>query len=159
MPESTRMTVTRLIPASAEAIYALVTLPSGHVAMDGSGMLLAAPDDKPLTAVGDTFVINMDREPLGDVPDMGKYDVLNTVLAIEPNRLLEWSVGTFGRPAFGHFYGIKLTPISDSQTQVDNYVDWSGIPEKYRDRVTFPVVPEHMMQATLVRLEEALLST
>ncbi len=158
MSEPTRMTVTRVIPASAEVIFALVTLPSGHVAMDGSGMLVAAPDDRPLTAVGDTFVINMDREPLGDVPEMGKYDVLNTVLAIEPNRLLEWSVGSVGRPPFGHFYGISLKPISDSETEVANYVDWSGIPEKYRHRVTFPVVPEHMMQASLVRLEEAVLS-
>ena len=158
MSEPTRMTVTRVIPASAEVIFALVTLPSGHVAMDGSGMLLAAPDDTPLTKVGDSFVINMDREPLGDVPNMGKYDVLNTVPAIEPNRLLEWSVGTVGRPAFGHFYGIALTPISDSETSVANYVDWSGIPDKYRDRVTFPVVPQHMMEASLVRLEEALLS-
>ena len=59
---------------------------------------------------------------------------------------------------FGHVYGIALTPISDSQTRVDNYVDWTGLPEKWRDRVKFPVVPEHMMQASLVRLEEALLS-
>jgi len=158
MSDSTRMTVTRVIPASAEAIFAMVALPSGHVAMDGSGMLVGVSDDQPLTATGDTFVIHMDREPLGDVPEMGKYDVLNTVTAIEPNRLLEWSVGTVGRPAFGHFYGISLTPISDSQTEVANYVDWSGIPEKYRDRVTFPVVPAHMMEATLVRLEEAVIS-
>ncbi|MDP2013542.1 MAG: polyketide cyclase [Actinomycetota bacterium] len=158
MSEATRMTVTRVIPASAEVIFSLVTLPSGHVAMDGSGMLISAPDDKPLTAVGDTFIINMDREPLGDVPEMGKYDVLNTVTAIEPNRLLEWSVGTVGRPAFGHFYGISLTPISDSETEVANYVDWAAIPEKYRDRVTFPVVPQHMMEASLARLEQALLS-
>jgi len=156
--EPTRMTVTRVIPASAEVIFALVTLPSGHVAMDGSGMLLGADEDVPLTAVGDSFVMHMDREPLGDIPEMGKYDVLNAVTAIEPDRLLEWSVGTVGRPAFGHVYGIALTSISDSQTQVDNYVDWSGLPEKWRDRVTFPVVPEHMMQASLVRLEEALLS-
>ena len=158
MSDSTRMTVTRVIPASAEAIFAMVALPSGHVAMDGSGMLVGVSDDQPLTATGDTFVIHMDREPLGDVPEMGKYDVLNTVTAIEPNRLLEWSVGTVGRPAFGHFYGISLTPISDSQTEVANYVDWSGIPEKYRDRVTFPVVPAHMMEATLVRLEQAVIS-
>ena len=158
MSEPTRMTVTRVIPASAEVIFALVTLPSGHVAMDGSGMLLAAQDDQPLTAVGDTFVIHMDREPLGDIPDMGEYDVLNTVLAIEQDRLLEWNVGTVGRPPFGHFYGIALTPISDSQTEVANYVDWSGLPDKWKDRVKFPVVPQHMMEASLVRLEAALLS-
>ena len=158
MPEPTRMTVTRVIPASAEVIFALITLPSGHVAMDGSGMLLSAPDDTPLTAVGDSFVINMDREPLGDVPEMGKYDVLNTVLAIEPNRLLEWNVGQVGRPPFGHYYGIALTPLSDSQTEVANYVDWSNLPEKWKDRVKFPIVPQHMMEASLVRLEEALLS-
>jgi len=158
MSDPTRMTVTRVIPASAEVIFSLVALPSGHVAMDGSGMLISPAEDRPLQAVGDSFVMNMDREPLGDIPDMGKYQVLNTVTAFEPNRLLEWSVGTVGRPPFGHVYGVALTPISDSQTKVDNYVDWSGLPEKYRDRVKFPVVPASMMEASLIRLEEAVIS-
>ena len=51
-------------------------------------MLEAAPGVRRFTAVGDTFEMDMDREPLGDVP-MGKYQVLNTVTRIVPDELLE----------------------------------------------------------------------
>ncbi|MFA7324551.1 MAG: hypothetical protein WC005_09345 [Candidatus Nanopelagicales bacterium] len=89
---------------------------------------------------------------------MGKYQVENEVVAIEPNRLLEWTVGVVGRPKFGHVYGIRLTPVDSSLTVVENYMDWSGIPEKWKDRVRMPVVPAHMMEASLQRLEAAILS-
>ena len=47
--------------------------PQGHVAIDASGMLQDADGDA-VTAVGDTFVVHMDREALNDFP-MGTYDV------------------------------------------------------------------------------------
>ena len=61
--------------------------------IDGSGMLEAAPDAQPLTAVGDTFDIDMDRTPLNDIPGLVKYSVRNTVTQIEPGRLVEWTIG------------------------------------------------------------------
>ena len=63
-----------------------------HVELDGSEMLLASPDASPLRAVGDSFDMKMDREPLGDIP-LGKYEVHCEVTAIEPDSLLEWNVG------------------------------------------------------------------
>lgn len=63
-----RVTIRRRIAAPPEAIFAVVADPAGHVAIDGSGMLVAAPDAAAVTAVGDTFIMNMDREPLGDIP-------------------------------------------------------------------------------------------
>ena len=41
--------------------------PKGHVAIDASGMLQSSSGE-PATAEGDTFVIHMDRESLGDLP-------------------------------------------------------------------------------------------
>jgi len=158
MSESMRVSVTREIPASAEVIFAMITLPAGHVAMDGSGSLVSAPSNHQLHAVGDTFLMDMDRESLGDIPDMGKYQVENEVHAFEADRLLEWTVGMADRPKVGHVYGIRLTPIDTSLTLVENYVDWSGVPEKWRTRVSWPVVPASMMAASLARLEAAILS-
>ncbi|CAB4622029.1 unannotated protein [freshwater metagenome] len=158
MTNEMRVSVTREIPASAEVIFSLITLPAGHVAMDGSGSLVCAPSNHRLTAVGDTFLMDMDREPIGDIPDMGKYQVENEVTGIETNRLLEWTVGMTGRPRVGHVYGIRLTPIDTSLTLVENYMDWSGVPEKWRDRVKWPVIPAGTMEASLARLEAAILS-
>ena len=58
-----RVMVTRRVAAPAHAIFLLVSDPARHVDMDGSGMLRAAPGSKPLTAVGQTFDIDMDRRP------------------------------------------------------------------------------------------------
>lgn len=158
MSESMRVSVSREIPASAEVIFSMITLPDGHVAMDGSGSLVSAPSNHQLQAIGDKFLMDMDRESLGDIPDLGKYQVENEVHALEVNRLLEWTVGMVDRPKIGHFYGIRLTPIDTSLTLVENYVDWSGVPEKWRTRVSWPVVPASMMQESLARLEAAILS-
>lgn len=114
--------------------------------IDGSGMLEVAPEARPLERVGDAFEMDMDREPLGDVP-MGKYKVINTVTRIEPDALVEWNVGTPERGVFGHVYGFEIHSLPTGETEVINYCDWSGVPEKYQDR--FPIVPESMMQKTV----------
>ena len=158
MSDEKRVSVSREIPASAEVIFSMITLPAGHVAMDGSGSLVSAPSNHQLTAVGDTFLMDMDREPIGDFPEMGKYQVENEVTAIEENRLLEWSVGMAGKPRVGHVYGLRLTPISSSLTLVENYMDWNGVPEKWAARVAWPVIPAGTMEASLARLETAILS-
>ena len=72
VPDEERISATRRIAAPAAAIFAIVSDPAGQVAIDGSHMLVAAPDAKRLEAVGDTFTMDMDREALGDLP-LGKY--------------------------------------------------------------------------------------
>lgn len=148
-----RISVERVVHASAADIYALVTDPAGHVRIDGSGMLVEAPDGRPVTAVGDTFTMEMDREPLGDLP-MGRYSVLNTVTALETDRLVEWTVGSRGRTPIGHVYGFVLEPIDDTSTRVTSYCDWSRLHSKLVGKIAFPVVPASMMEETLDRLAE-----
>jgi hypothetical protein len=152
MSDQHRAAVSRRISAPASAIFVLITDPTMHVSIDGSRMLQAAPDAQALTAVGDTFTMDMDREPLGDVP-MGKYQVLNTVTRLVPDTCLEWTVGLVGQPAFGHFYGYELEPVGDGETLVTSYVDWSGLPDEWRDRVPFPVVPMSMHEQSLENLD------
>jgi hypothetical protein len=120
-----------------------------QVEIDGSGMLQAASDSKPLTAVGDTFEMKMDREPLGDLP-MGKYEAFNTVTRIVPDTLLEWNVGSRERRAYGHVYGWEIRAVRSGETEVTNYCDWTNTPEKARDR--FPIVPQSMMEKTVDNL-------
>ena len=147
----TRLELTRVLAAPVAAIFALISDPDGHVKIDGSGMLVAAQDSKPMTRVGDSFVMNMDREALGDIP-LGKYQVRNTVTAFVPDELFEWNVGGVDQPPFGHVYGYRLAPRDDRTTEVTLYVDWSGVrPGSIRDR--FPIVPAHMLERSLDNLE------
>ena len=66
-----RITVERAIAAEPEAIFEVLATPSGHVAIDASGMLMAASGQR-VTAVGDRFDVHMDRESLQDYP-LGEY--------------------------------------------------------------------------------------
>jgi hypothetical protein len=85
---------------SASPSPRIVSDPARHVEFDGTGMLQAAPGAKPLTAVGETFDMDMDRRPLGDIPNMAEYKVRCTVTQLIPNRLVEWtSVPWASRPA------------------------------------------------------------
>jgi len=153
MSDRYRVSVSRTVKASPADVFRVVTDPNMHVEVDGSGMLQAAPDAKRLVAVGDTFEMDMDREPLGDVP-MGKYRVINTVTRIEPDALLEWNVGAIDRSPIGHVYGWEMTAVNADETEVTNYCDWTGIPEKWLESVPFPVVPVSMLEQSVENLAE-----
>ena len=65
-----RLEVQRAVAASAGEIFAVLTDPRGHVAIDSSGMLMEASGDT-VAKAGDTFVVHMDREALNDYPLAG----------------------------------------------------------------------------------------
>ena len=148
-----RMSATRRIAAPASKLFQIVSSPAGHVQIDGSGMLEAAPDAKPLTAVGDTFDMDMDRTPLSDIPGLVKYKVRNTVTQFVPDRLIEWTVGSADRPPVGHVYGWQIEPVSDTECDVTNYCDWTAVSQKYLDRRPWPVVPVEMLEKSVQNLE------
>lgn len=145
-----RVSVTRRIAAPADAIYAIVSDPAGHVRIDGSGMLEAAADARPLTEVGQTFDIHMDRTPLNDIPGLVKYSVRNHVTRIEPGRLVEWTIGAVDQPPLGHVYGWQLDPVSATETDVTNYCDWTNIVPALRAAGReWPIVPVSMLEQTM----------
>jgi uncharacterized protein YndB with AHSA1/START domain len=148
-----RVTLTRTIAAPPARIFELVTDPAMHPEIDGSGMLEAAIDARRVTAVGDTFDMAMDREPLGDLP-MGKYQVRNTVTKLEQDALIEWTVGGIDTPPVGHVYGWKLEPAGDGATNVSHYCDWSNIIDALRAaNREWPIVPVHMLEGSMDNLE------
>lgn len=149
-----RVSATRRIRASAHALFEIVASPEGHVRIDGSGMLDAAPDARPLTAPGDVFDMEMDRTPLGDIPGLVKYTVRNTVTQLVPDQLVEWTIGGVDQPPFGHVYGWRLDAVSDAETDVTNYCDWTNItPELRARRPDWPIVPVEMLEQSLANLD------
>jgi hypothetical protein len=141
-----RMEVQRTIGAGPEAIFGVLCDPLGHVAIDSSGMLMSATG-KPVTKVGDEFVVHMDREALNDYP-MGLYDVTVTIVTFEPDREIAWTILGEIRPPIGHVYGYTLTPAAEG-TLVTSYYDWSSIDPTYKDAGIFPVISEGALRATL----------
>jgi hypothetical protein len=150
---SERISATRRIAAPASKLFQIVSSPDGHVQIDGSGMLEASPGAKPLTAVGDTFDMDMDRTPLNDIPNLVKYQVRNTVTQFVPDRLIEWAVGSADRPPMGHVYGWQIEPVTDTESDVTNYCDWTAIPQANKDRRPWPVVPVEMLEKSVENLD------
>jgi len=130
--------------APAGEIFAVLTDPRGHVAIDSSGMLMGASGDA-VAKAGDTFVVHMDREALNDYP-LGLYDVTIEIVTFEPDREIAWTV--HGQLDLGHVYGYRLEPIAES-TLVTSYYDWSAVEQSWKDAAIFPVVPESALRATL----------
>jgi hypothetical protein len=142
-----RFEVQRTITADPQVIFQVLCDPRGHVAIDSSGMLMSADGD-PVTGVGDTFVVHMDREALNDYP-LGRYDVIIKITAFEPGREIAWTVAGTARPSIGHVYGYRLEPDGSGGTLVTSYYDWSDIDPSWRERGVFPVISEGALRATL----------
>jgi Polyketide cyclase / dehydrase and lipid transport len=141
-----RIEVQRTITADPAAIFRLLCDPQGHVAIDSSGMLMDATGE-PVAAVGDSFIVHMDREALNDYP-LGRYDVTVTITRFVPDREIAWTILGQIRPQIGHVYGYVLEPAAGG-TLVTSYYDWSSIDPAWKQAGIFPVLPEGALRATL----------
>ena len=146
MTTTERMEVSRTIEADPVTIFRVLCDPQGHVAIDSSGMLQAATGE-PAAAVGDSFVVHMDREALNDFP-MGRYDVTVNIKTFEQDREIAWTILGQIKPQIGHVYGYTLEP-SDDGTVVTSYYDWSEIDPQWKEANIFPIIPESALRATL----------
>jgi len=143
-----RIEVDRAIAADASAIFEVLRSPDGHVQIDASGMLMSA-DGEPAGAVGDRFVVHMDRDSLRDF-DLGEYDVTVLITAFDPDREIAWTIDGQIQPPIGHVYGYRLEP-TEGGTLVTSYYDWSELHENYAQMADaiFPVISETGLRATL----------
>jgi uncharacterized protein YndB with AHSA1/START domain len=103
--------VERVIPATPEAIFALIADPARHKEIDGSGTVRDAKNVPQELTLGAKFGMSM---KLG-VP----YSMVSTVIEYEPGRRLAWQ--TFppigARIAGGRIWRYELEPV-DGGTRV-----------------------------------------
>jgi len=132
----TSVTESRDIDAPAARIFSVVSDPSRHPEVDGSGMLRSAVDNERVTRVGDVFHINMVHW------DLGNYVMANHVVAFEKDRLIAWEPivdswenskyqSTVGQPGLRH-WGWQLEPLSENSTRVTAFFEGSRLPEDLR---------------------------
>ena len=154
-PVEQRLSVRRTVATDPATIFQILSSPSGHVAIDASGMLMSAEGDR-VTGVGDRFDVHMDRESLNDYP-LGEYTVTVVITRFEPDRAIEWSIDGVMQPPIGHVYGYELEPI-EGGTLVTSYYDWSQISDDWRAAGIFPVISEGALRATLGILDRTVRS-
>jgi hypothetical protein len=144
-----RLEVQRTIKADPTTIFDLLRDPQGHVAIDSSGMLMDA-SGATVTAVGDQFIVHMDREALNDYP-IGLYDVTVTITKFVADREIAWTILGRIRPPMGHVYGYRLEPVEEG-TLVSSYYDWSASDPVWRNAGVFPVISEAAVRARMPRV-------
>lgn len=140
MAHDRAVSVSRVIPAAADQIFAVLASPAGHAQIDGSGTVVAARDGQPDTLVlGSRFGMNM---------KMGlPYRMQNTVVEYEENRLIAWQ--HFGK----HRWRYELAPV-DGGTRVTETFDWSTARSpKFIELMGYPKKHVPNMERTLERLE------
>ena len=148
-----RFEVQRTIKAAPDVIFSVLRDPKGHVAIDSAGMLMSATGE-PVSGVGDSFVVHMDREALNDYP-LGHYDVTVSITAFVLDREIAWTIRGKIRPQIGHIYGYRLEP-ADEGTLVTSYYDWSEIDPVWNEAGIFPIMSEGALRATLGILDRTI---
>jgi uncharacterized protein YndB with AHSA1/START domain len=143
-------TVERVIPASAEDIFALIANPNRHPEIDGSGSVRQAKDAPNALTLGSTFGMDM---------KVGyKYSMINTVVEFEPNRRIAWkpasTLAALSKLLGGPIWRYELEPV-EGGTRVRETWDISG------SRIKLLLGPMRKktilgMTKTLERIEEIL---
>jgi hypothetical protein len=144
------VSVQRMIPASAEAIFALVADAAKHPEIDGSGSVKTAKPGAPERLyLGAKFGMSM---KLGV-----SYSMVNEVIEFEENRLIAWQArpsGFAGRFVGGRIWRYELEP-TDRGTSVTE--SWDISKDHQRLLLKLGPVPSqtrHNIEKTLERIEQ-----
>lgn len=144
------VSVERHLPFGAAEIFALLADPERHPDLDGSGTVKKVRAASPPLAVGSDFDMHMRRG--------FSYSTRNTVIALEPDRLISWRTRPLTFPLSlligGRTWTYELSPWTDG-TRVT--ATWDLREERNR-RLVRPMAsdPGADMTTTLERLEAAL---
>jgi uncharacterized protein YndB with AHSA1/START domain len=145
------VTVERLIPAPAEAIFELLTDSGRHHDIDGSGSVVAPKGEPQRLSLGSQFSMSM---------KMGfPYSMTSTVIAFEPNRKVTWQTrgaGRLGSHVGGRIWSYDLQPVEGGTLVRESWdiSQESGVTKSMVRRAA-DKTRDHMA-ATLERIERLL---
>lgn len=147
-PDPRHITVSRVVDAPVERVFAFLADPDRHPDIDGSGRLRAARTHTALTDVGEVFTTEMHDQ------EGGKYRTDNIVTTYVRDQAIGWAPGPAGHDPIGYTYTFQLTPQGPSSTLVSQIYDWSAVPEELIP--TMPAVTRDQLVAGLDRMAAAL---
>lgn len=126
-------------------VFAVVTDPTRHASIDGTGWVTDAVDPEPLRRVGQLFRMAMYHP---EHPD-GAYETVNEVTVLDPPRAVAWRTGYVDdsrTPVYGGWWWrYDLEPLPDGRTRTTLTYDWSEVGPGPREHLTFPpFAPSHL---------------
>jgi hypothetical protein len=147
------VSATTIIDAPATVIFAVLTDPIKHAAIDGTGWVREPVDSQPLTAAGQVFRMGMYH---ANHPD-GDYQMANRVRVFDPPRAISWEPGQHaedGSLGFGGWiWRYDLVSAGPSGTRVTLSYDWSAVPSFLRQHIRFPPFPPDHLRNSLAHLD------
>ena len=151
MDNDKQITVQRSIPASADAIFDVLSNPERHPQLDGSGFIVSDDRTDRITANGQVFTMNMTGDHMG-----GDYQTDNHVVGYAKNKLLAWKTAPAGTEPPGWEWVWQLEPEGPDATSVTLTYDWSEVIDKdLLKKIKFPLVSEEQMANSLGNLAAA----
>ncbi|HVL83873.1 MAG TPA: SRPBCC family protein [Pseudonocardia sp.] len=159
MTEDRKLQVQGTVAAPPEQVFALLADPRRHPDIDGAGMVRGVEGEvRPVRAVGDSFVMNMNQDGIGD------YRMRSVIVEFEQDRRIAWAPAIHPPGALshvigeldpsGHVYAWELEPTGDGGTALTHTYDWSGV----QDEAALPLYPRvsvEQMSATIERIDQA----
>jgi len=151
--DTTSATLT--IPASAEAVFAILADPTTHESIDGTGWVRESVDGACLTGAGQIFRIAMyhDNHP------SKSYEMANKVIVFERPQAIAWQPGQDvagdGNLSFGGWiWRYDIRDIGPSVAHVTLTYDWSAVPPELREHIQFPPFDGAHLENSLQHLSD-----
>ena len=146
-----QVTVQRLIPAPAEAIFDLLADPGRHQEIDGSGTLVGARSSgERRLALGDSFGMDMDWGV--------NYATKNVVVEFEENRRIAWQTlapKPLSYVLTGRIWRYELEPVEGGTIVRETWdTRQEALPSRYVVRATLTDLTRRNMEKTLQRIED-----
>lgn len=153
--ETESMTASTTIDAAPKDVFAVLTDPSNHADIDGTGWVRKSLDGKRITAAGQVFRMAMYHE---NHPDKD-YEIANRVeMFVEPQSI-SWQPGQespeTGELSFGGWmWRYDLEPSGPSRTAVTLTYDWSKVSPETREEIQFPPFGQDHLDNSLQHLSD-----
>lgn len=147
-PHPRQITVSRVIDAPVERVFAFLADPDRHPEIDGSGQLRRSRTHTALTDVGEVFTTEMHDD------EAGNYRADNVVTTYVRDQAIGWAPGPEGGEPTGHTYTFRLTPRGPDRTLVTQTYDWAAVADDLVPE--FPTTSRDELAAGLDRMAAAL---
>ena len=146
-----QVTVQRLIPAPAEAIFDLLADPGRHHEIDGSGTIVGARSaGERRLALGDSFGMDMDWGV--------NYATKNVVVEFEENRRIAWQTlapKPLSYVLTGRIWRYELEPVEGGTIVRETWdTRQEALPSRYVVLATLTDLTRRNMEKTLQRIED-----
>lgn len=158
MDTSRKLQASKVINATPDTVFALLSDPKRHQDIDDAGMVRGVEGDaSPLKAIGQVFTMNMNQPALGD------YRMVNSVTAFVPDARIGWAprmdptcelAGKLGdMDVSGHTYTYDLAEV-EGGTEVTQTYEWTSVKDPQFLEM-FPLVSQEQLSGTLDRIATA----